>query len=230
MTLLLLPNLLGEGLSHELYMPVSVDRAVASIKGLIVEDEKEGRRYLKMFGQDFRGTPMQVLSEHTQDKDLDTLLEPLLKGERWGLISDCGLPCLADPGSKLVYRAREKGIAVEAFTGPSSLVFSLMLSGLPAQRFAFHGYLDREYASLKILEKRSLQDKATQVFIETPYRSQKCLEALLKNLLDTTYLCVAADISLPTQIVETHPVRVWKQKPLLQLDKKPTIFLISCSL
>ncbi|HEY5259110.1 MAG TPA: 16S rRNA methyltransferase, partial [Rhabdochlamydiaceae bacterium] len=91
MTLLLLPNLLGEGLSHELYMPISVDRAVASIKGLIVEDEKEGRRYLKMFGQDFRNTPMQVLSEHTQDKDLDTLLAPLLKGERWGLISDCGL-------------------------------------------------------------------------------------------------------------------------------------------
>lgn len=170
---------------------------------------------------------MGLLNEHTQE--IDELLKPLQKGEKWGLISDAGLPILADPGYQLVRRARDLGILVKVFVGPSSLVHALMLSGLPAQRFAFHGYLPRHPASiLKNLEARSREENATQAFMEVPYRNQRMLETLISTLSDETLLCVAWDLTMPTQGVELHTIAEWKKRNLPNLHKRPAIFLLSC--
>lgn len=231
--LLLLPNVLGETKHHEPFLPASVDKAVATIDGLIAESASAGRRYLARFETKLptNEIPIALFNEHTLDADIDFLLEPIRKGERWGLISDGGLPCIADPGAKLVYRARQSGIVIQAFSGPSSILLALMLSGLPGQRFQFNGYLNKEpkqrCAEIKAVEKRSQTDKSTQIFIEAPYRNTHMLEALLEYLNPKTQLCVAWDLTLTTQGVVSQPVELWKKSPLPNLDKKPAIFLLN---
>lgn len=231
--LLLLPNVLGE--ESPLLLPTAVEHAVQNMDGLISESEKGGRHFLRRFSfpapKTFRDIPIRLLNEHTIEKEVTLLLEPLLKGQKWGLISDCGLPCIADPGAKLVCEARKHGLGVEAFPGASSIVLALMLSGLCAQSFAFHGYLEREpekcIAQIKKLQKRAFEEKTTQVFIETPYRNQKLLEILLNHLGNPTQLCVAWDLMMPSQEVLCHPIADWKKKELPALNKKPAVFLIS---
>ncbi|MBI2743370.1 MAG: SAM-dependent methyltransferase [Chlamydiales bacterium] len=227
--LLLLPNLLDETTSVAQLLPASVGEAVRTIQGLIAESEKGGRAYLKLFGVAPQKMPIRVLSEHTTKEELDELLSLLKKGERWGLVSDCGLPCLADPGADLVLRARQMNLPIQAFVGPSSITLALMLSGLSGQKFTFHGYLEREEEKLsrqiRALEKLSAQEKETQLCIEAPYRSPKLLGQLLQHLSDKTLLSVAWDLTLPTETVITQPVSVWKKKPLPDLTKKPAIFL-----
>lgn len=224
--LLLLPNLLAEHAHHQLFLPASVDKAVASLDGLIAESERGGRRYLGRFEtkKPAAQIPISELNEHTKEADYDFLLEPLKKGERWGLVSDAGLPCIADPGAGLVARARQIGIVVQAFVGPSAVLLSLMLSGLPGQRFAFHGYFQQD----KLMEwlRRSKQDNATQLFIEAPYRNRKTLEYLLETLPADAKLCVAWDLTLPTQGLLTQTVATWKKSPLPNIDKKPAMFLL----
>lgn len=230
--LLLLPNLLGEQPHHDLFLPSSVDRAIASLDGLISESATAGRRYLGRFQtkKPAQEIPIALYNEHTSDQELDFLLEPIRKGERWGLVSDGGLPCIADPGSKLVARARQTGINVQAFVGPSSILISLMLSGLPGQRFAFHGYLDKDPAKRKkqiaSLAKRSRQEESTQIFIETPYRNKHTLETLLETLEDHTQLCIAWELTLPTQGILSQPISLWKKSPPPNLEKRNAIFLI----
>ena len=224
--LLLLPNLLGEIAHHAPFLPASVDKAVLTIDGLIAESATAGRRYLSRFEtkKPTNLTSIALFNEHTPDADIDFLLEPIRKGERWGLISDGGLPCIADPGAKLVSRARQSGILIQAFVGPSSILLSLMLSGLPGQRFNFSGYIDKEplkrAQEIKELEKRSKKEEATQIFIETPYRNDHTLETLLQTLNEKTKLCVAWDLTLSTQGVLSQSVAVWKKSPLPQLAKK----------
>ena len=232
MTLILLPNLLEESLSHEFFLPSSVGQAVRSLQGIIAESEKSARRFVRRFlsHDEMAALPIRLLNEHTQPSEFASLIEPLKRGEKWGILSDAGLPCLADPGAEIVAIANQQGIAVEALVGPSSLVLSLQLSGLPSQRFAFHGYLPREMpalqAQLKELEKRSRAESATQLFIEAPYRSAKLLEALLDTLQPTTRLCVAASLTTPEQRVVTQTIAQWKSgKTSLQLAKEPAVFL-----
>lgn len=231
--LLLLPNLLGDSRHHELFLPSSVDKAVETLDGLIAESDQAARRFLSRFKtkKPVRETPVALFNEQTPDDHIDFLLEPIRKGERWGLISDGGIPCVADPGAKLVKRARQSGIVVQAFVGPSSIMMALMLSGLPGQRFAFHGYLDKTPEERKRqvskLEAASKKENMTQIFIETPYRNAHALETLLATLADTTELCVAWDLTLPTQGVLSQPVGLWKKSPLPNLDKKNAIFLLS---
>lgn len=228
MTLYLLPNLLYKEADHREQLPSSVDRAVAEITGLIAEDAKEARAYLKRFGR--RDLPIPLLNEHTPEKEIDALLEPLKKGETWGLISDAGLPCLADPGALLVRRAKESHIQVKAFPGPCSLLLALMLSGLEAQRFAFHGYLPREEDprkhALKELEKRAKKEEATQLFIEAPYRNMAMLESALAILDSNTWLAVAVDLTAPTECVYSMPIHKWKTQDLPDINKRPAVFLI----
>lgn len=222
--LLLLPNLLNKDAPHELFLPSSVDRAVLTLKGLIAESEKEGRAYLKRFGMPVREMPIELLNKHHQE--IDKLLKPMQSGEIWGLISDAGLPVLADPGSRLVARARELGITVKAFVGPCSFILALMLSGLPAQRFAFHGYLPRDPAEkIKKLELQSKREESTKICMEAPHRSEQLLNALLETLNNHTKLCVAWELTMPTQGIETRPVSEWKKRALPNIYKKPTIFL-----
>lgn len=230
--LLLLPNLLGDQRHHEPYLPNSVDKAVKSLDGLIAESEKGGRRFLSHFETE-RATheiPIALLNEHTPDDHLDFLLDPMKKGERWGLVSDAGLPCVADPGFKLVRRARELGIHVQAFIGPSSILLALMQSGLSGQKFTFHGYLDKEPKKrgeqIRRCEKMS-QEGYTQIFMETPYRNQHALQSCLEALSDSTLLCVAWDLTLPTQGIMTQTVDRWKKSTLPNLEKRNAIFLLS---
>lgn len=226
--LLLLPNLLGDLPHHQLFLPASVDKAVESLDGLIAESEKGGRRFLSRFKHEKKShdIPLSLLNEHTKKDEIDFLLEPIRKGERWGLISDAGLPCIADPGHELVMRARTSGIVVQAFSGPSSILLSLMLSGLPGQHFAFHGYIPKDAKLLlNKLEKRSKEENATQIFIEAPYRSQRFLDTLLEELQEDTTLAVAWDLTMPTQGVLSQPVSLWKKSPLPNLEKKNAIFL-----
>ncbi|MBS0652537.1 MAG: SAM-dependent methyltransferase [Verrucomicrobia bacterium] len=233
-TLFLFPNVLDEEGDHSRVLPKSVDEAVAQIDGLIAESEKPARRFLRRFAfeapKTFRDIPIRLLNEHTPDKQIDELLEPILKGQRWGLISDCGMPCLADPGSNLVFKARQKGIAVETFAGPSSVLLALVLSGLSGQHFTFHGYLPKEepllIKAIQEMQKRSAQEKSTHLFIETPYRNQKLLAQLLKTLHDNTQLCVATDLTAPGQEVSTRSVREWKKSPMPEIDKRPTVFVL----
>ncbi|MEI8124320.1 MAG: SAM-dependent methyltransferase [Parachlamydiaceae bacterium] len=229
--LLLLPNVLGEVKHHAPYLPVSVDKAVSSLDGLIAESPTAGRRYLARFTtkKPLNEVPIAVFNEHTPDEDIDFLLKPIRDGERWGLISDGGLPCIADPGAKLVRRANESGISVQAFIGPSSLMLALMLSGLPAQRFYFAGYVDKEplkrEKEIKELQQQSKADGSTQIIIETPYRNKHLLDSLLSTLDKNTRLCVAWDLTLPTQGVVSQKIEQWKKSPLPNLDKKTAVFL-----
>lgn len=231
--LLLLPNLLGDIPHHEPYLPASVDKAVASIDGLIAESESAGRRFLSRFKLEkpTHQIPIALLNEHTLNDDLDFLLEPMMKGERWGLISDAGLPCIADPGSKLVLHARRKGVAVQAFVGPSSILLALMLSGLPGQKFSFLGYLDKDEQTKKKqihdYERISKHQNSTMIFMETPYRNKRMLEMLLETLQPETMLSVAWELTLPDQGVLTQPVSLWSKSPLPNIDKKNCLFLFS---
>lgn len=232
--LVLLPNLLNENETHpERYLPSSVYEWMQNIDGLIAESEKPARVFLKRFtykeGKTFRDIPIRLLNEHTKEAELTDLIAPVLQGQTWGLISDAGLPCFADPGSKLVYLARQKNIRVEACVGPSSLIFSLLLSGLSAQNFHFHGYLAKTEPELQkqlvAMQKETLSFHTTQVFIETPYRCHSLFDILLRTLEPTIKLCVAADITLPTQYVMTKTVARWQKEVKPDLAKRLVVFL-----
>lgn len=225
--LLLLPNLLGEHPHHEMFLPISVDRAVATLDGLIAESEKEGRRYLSRFKtkKPAREVPIAVFNKNTSEADLDFFLEPIEQGERWGYVSDAGLPCIADPGSLLVKRARQKGLTVQAFVGPSSIFLALMLSGIPAQKFTFHGYLNKTSELRRKQVQKMEESEGAQVFIEAPHRNQQTLEDLIQTLGENTVLCVAVDLTLPTQKVLSYPVKHWRKISPPNIDKKPTTFI-----
>jgi len=225
MTLLLFPNLLGDLPDHSPFLPISVDEAMASIDGLIAESEKGGRRFLSRFKHPKKTheIPIALLNKHNQDYDF--LLEPCLAGETWGVISDSGVPCLADPGALLVARARERGIKVEAFVGPSSIVLALMLSGLPGQTFHFHGYLPKDSTRRDEAIRETSRASGTQIYIEAPHRNAATLEALLRELPERAKLCVAWDLTLSSQKVMTEKVATWRKLPLPKIQKKPTIFL-----
>lgn len=227
MTLSLLPNLLGLVDDYQLFLPKSVDLAVATIDGLFAESEGEGRRYLKHFQTKKKAhlLPIALLNKHSSLKDLDFLLEPLLAGENWGLISDCGLPCLADPGAMLVQRARTLHIPIKAYVGPSSITLALIQSGLSGQAFTFHGYVAKQpIERKKELSEWEAVKKMTHIFIEAPYRNGHTLQACLETLHPTTRLCVAVNLTLKDEWIYTDSIAAWKTKNI-SLPKQPAIFL-----
>lgn len=220
MTLHLLPNLLGGGME---FLPPICNRVMEQVDGLIAESMGEGRRYLKRFATKRKAHEMPIALLE-KNADLDFLLEPLLEGEEWGLISDAGLPAIADPGSRLVARARARKIPVKAYPGPSSLFLALMLSGLPSQEFSFHGYPpktpDARRHALLEWEKQG----GTHLFIEAPHRNQHTLDTLLSALQPMTKLCVAVQLTQPEEIVQTQSIEKWRKEPL-ELPKVPVTFL-----
>lgn len=231
--LLLLPNLLSTNSTPELYLPGSVGRAVTTLDGLIAESASGGRRFLGHFlsVEQALALPIAVVDGKTVGEDLDFFLAPIIdKGERWGYVSDGGLPCIADPGARLVRRARQRGIAVQAFIGPSALFLGLMLSGLPAQRFAFHGYLpkksDERRPAIKRLQERSKSDDATQIAIESPHRNEHLLEDILATLAPETLLCVAWQLTEPGQAVVCQSIATWRKSVRPNLHDKQAVFYI----
>ena len=234
-TLYLIPVTLGDDNNATLLaksLPPEVIATAQNLEHFVVESEKPARQFLSAIKtvKSVRELTLNLLNEHTLDKDVAALLAPLLEGKDVGLMSDAGCPGIADPGTKLVELAHQKGIRVVPFVGPSSIVLSLMASGLNGQQFAFLGYLpvDKQARNIKLkeIEKRSQTHKETQIFIETPYRNGHMLEAILTSCNANTRLCIACHISLPDEFIVTKRIVEWKQSALPDLNKKPTVFLL----
>ncbi len=212
-------------------LPVAVQQCVAEISHFIVEHPKTARQFLKQLHCKcpLQELNMQTLNEHTQAKDLLSLLDPILAGHDVGLLSEAGCPAVADPGAGLIRLAHKKNIPVVPLVGPSSILLALMASGLNGQRFAFHGYLPVESTAraskILELEKTSINLKQTQIFIETPYRNQKLLEQLVKVCNDNTDLCVAIDLTFVREMIATKSIKEWRRS-LPDINKIPAIFLL----
>jgi 16S rRNA (cytidine1402-2'-O)-methyltransferase len=213
-------------------LPPDVIAIAQNLENFVVESEKSARQFLSAIktAKPVRELTLNLLNEHTLDKDIAALLAPLLAGKDVGLMSDAGCPGVADPGAKLVELAHKKGIKVVPFVGPSSILLSLMAAGLNGQQFAFLGYLPVDKIArntkLKEIEKRSQTHKETQIFIETPYRNQQMLEAILSSCNANTRLCIACHVSLLDELIVTKRISEWKQSAWPDLHKKPTVFLL----
>ena len=234
-TLYLIPVTLGDDNIAALLptsLPSDVIKIAQTLEHFVVESEKTARQFLSAIktAKPVRELTLNLLNEHTQNKDLAALLAPLLAGKDVGLMSDAGCPGVADPGAKLVALAHQKNIKVVPFVGPSSILLALMASGLNGQQFAFLGYLpvDKQARNLKLkeIEKRAQTYNETQIFIETPYRNMQMLEAILSICNANTRLCIASQVSLPDELIVTKRITEWKQSTLLDLHKKPTVFLL----
>ena len=230
-TLYLIPVTLGDDRIANV-LPAEVIASAQKLDIFIVESEKSARHFLSTIktSKPVRELTLNLLNEHTLDKDISALLNPLLAGKDIGLMSDAGCPGIADPGAKLIELAHLKAVRVVPFVGPSSILLSLMASGLNGQQFAFLGYLPVDKLArnirLKEIEKRSLSHQETQIFIETPYRNQHMLEALMHVSQPNTRLCIACDISLTTESIITKTIATWKKSPLPDLHKRPAVFLL----
>ncbi|WP_321843196.1 SAM-dependent methyltransferase [Paraburkholderia bannensis] len=233
-TLYLIPNTLGDGDEAALayVLPVPVRDRAGTLASYIGENAKTTRAFLKRVGTTRPIQEIQIseLNVNTPPGAVDKLLAPLLAGIDTGLVSEAGVPAVADPGALLVRRAHERGIKVVPLVGPSSILLALMASGLNGQSFAFHGYLpvdaNERVKKLRELEQTSRKAKQTQIFIETPYRNKSMLDTLLSTCAPSTLICVAADLTLPTETILSRAVSDWKKKPAPDLHKRPAIFLL----
>ena len=230
-TLYLIPVTLGDDNIAQV-LPVPVVQIAQQLEIFVVENEKTARHFLSTIKtvKPVRELTLFTLNEHTLDKEVATLLAPLIAGNDVGIMSEAGCPGVADPGAKLVELAHRKGIKVVPLVGPSSILLGLMASGLNGQQFTFLGYLPVDKSArnlrLKEIEKRSQVQNETQIFIETPYRNGHMLEAILASCNGNTRLCVACNVSLPTELIITKTITDWKKSPLPDLHKQPTVFLL----
>jgi 16S rRNA (cytidine1402-2'-O)-methyltransferase len=226
--LFLLPNLLGEGLRYEEFFPPAIEKIVHSLDGLIAESEKGGWRFLRHFfsHEKISQFPVRYLNEHTPKHMIEEMLKPMTLGEKWGLISDAGIPSIADPGASLVFEAHRLKIPVTALAGPSSIILALQLSGFPAQSFSFHGYLPIEVDAFREKIRFFEKEGTTHLWIETPYRVQKSLQIIVDSLSAESYFCLALDLTLPTQEVIVEKVKDWKKRDLSLFNKRRAIFLL----
>ena len=231
--LFLIPTPLG-GDDLRYVLPDAVFDTVVKLDTFVVEEVRTARRFLSAAGLKGRIDTLQLyeLNEHSTAQDAERYLQLLLDGRDVGLLSEAGLPAVADPGAALVRLAQEHDIEVVPLVGPSSLMLALMSSGMNGQNFAFNGYLpvkpQQRKESLRKIEKLSAQTGQTQIIIETPYRNDAMLADMLEALKATTRICVAADITLPTQFIKTKTAAQWKKAPAA-IDKRPCVFIISAS-
>ena len=238
-TLYLIPNALGEG-ALDAVIPEPVRARTASLQYFIAENAKSARAFLKLVGtthplqQSLQETHISELNVNTAAELLPALLSPLLQGHDVGLLSEAGVPAVADPGADLVRLAHREHITVKPLVGPSSLLLALMASGLNGQSFAFHGYLptdaDARATRLRQLEQRSRQERQTQMFIETPYRNEAMLQSMAASCAPTTLICIATDLTLDTELVRTTSAQQWQKEiaagKMPAFRKRPTVFLL----
>ena len=228
--LYLIPTTLGEMNPHDV-LPQTVKRAIDFIDDYIVENEKTARKFIKSIHPEKVQSSLRLsaLNKHTDVSEYNAMIAPCLNGMNVGLMSEAGCPGVADPGAVIVKIAHEKGIQVVPLVGPSSILLAMMGSGMNGQSFAFNGYLPidkgEKKAALKNFENLSSTKNQSQIFIETPYRNNKLLEDLLSALQPNTHLCIATDITLPTEYIKTLRVADWK-KTKVDLHNRPTIFII----
>ena len=205
-------------------LPDSSIRIVRSLRDFAVENAKSARGFLGGLGLAVRDLNIVVI-----DSDVLSLLRPLREGRSLGLLSEAGCPAIADPGAALVEAAHREGFRVVPLVGPSSITLALMASGLEGQRFAFCGYLPRDKAErearIRELEKRSRKENETEIFIETPYRNDAMMNSLLSTCSSSSLLCVAADLTLPTESIITRNVQQWRRAGAV-VGRRPAVFLL----
>jgi len=228
--LYLVPNTLGNP-DTSLTIPDAVPGIVKTLRIFIVENLRNARRYLKNLDPaiDIDRLTFHELNEHTSKEEIPGFLNEILNGSDGAVITEAGVPGVADPGALLVNLAHRRGIRVVPLTGPSSILLSLMASGLNGQNFRFHGYLpvkrpDR-IRRIREIEKDMHRRGETQIFIEAPYRNDALLSDLLETCSQATLLCIAADITLDTEFISTRSISSWKKKKPA-LHKRPVIFLL----
>ena len=228
--LYLIPITLGESNPDDV-LPQTIKRAVELIDCYIVENEKTARKFIKSIVPEKvqSSLVLSTLNKHTEVNEHKQMIQPCLEGINVGVMSEAGCPGVADPGAVIVKLAHEKGIQVVPLVGPSSILLAMMGSGMNGQSFAFNGYLpidkSEKKAALKNYEKLSNDKNQSQLFIETPYRNNKLIEDLLQTLHPNTHLCIAADLTLPTEYIKTMRVGDWK-KAKIDLHNRPTIFIV----
>lgn len=229
-TLHIIPSLIAEGTVEKSLPPFTLS-TIGALNEFVAEDEKSARRFIKTVcpSREIRSITINVLNEHTRDNEIPILLKPLLDGYDVGLISDAGAPCVADPGARLVDLAHNNGISVIPHVGPSSILLALMGSGLEGQRFTFHGYLpakaDERKKRIREIERDCLSQKATHIWIETPYRNDAMLQDIISTCGRETKLCIAAEITGVNESIVTKKIVEWKKNPPILKDK-PAVFLI----
>jgi 16S rRNA (cytidine1402-2'-O)-methyltransferase len=229
-TLFLVPTPLGD-VPPDTVLAQGTLAIARRLRVFFVENAKSARAFLKAIAHPgpLAALTLVELGERTAAEEIDAALERVVAGYDAGIVSEAGCPGIADPGAEVVRRAHRRGIRVAPLVGPSSVVLALMASGLEGQRFAFHGYLPVERpalsARLRALEDASRRDDATQVWIETPYRSERMLGVALETCREDTRLCVAAALTLPTEQVTTRRVSDWRARPV-EIGKRPAVFLL----
>ena len=227
--LYLIPNTLGED-NFSFILPDEVKSVIESLDYFIVENERTARAYIKRLLPDKiqKDIHIEIIDKHTDPLDLPGFLKPIENGKNAGIISEAGVPCIADPGAEIVSIAHRKGLKVIPLVGPSSILLALMASGFNGQQFAFRGYLPFDQQIRKRVFQamnKDIKDGITQIFMETPYRNNKLLDELLKIMHPETKLCIACDITLENEYIRTKTIADWVGS-LPDLHKRPTIFLI----
>jgi 16S rRNA (cytidine1402-2'-O)-methyltransferase len=229
--LYLLPAWLSEDTPPEHVVPPPVLERIRALDAFVVENAKSARRFLASCGhpRPLRDIAMTELSEHTAPADVPAMLAPALEGRDLGLLSEAGVPAVADPGALLVAAAHAQGIRVVPMVGPSSLLLALMASGLEGQRFRFLGYLPADSAArraaLAEIERQATRHAETQVFIETPYRNDALLADILQTCRGDMRLAVAADLTGPGEWIRSERIDAWKTRATA-IGKRPAIFLL----
>ena len=205
-------------------IPEKVIGLTRQLRYFIVEDIRSARRFLRLIDKEFpiNDSVFYEMNEHTGESDITNYLGPIYNGSDIGVLSEAGLPGIADPGARIIALAHQKRITVTPLSGPSSILLALVSSGLNGQNFSFNGYLPvkpaERSAKLRELEKKA-GEGYTQIFMETPYRNQKMLESIITTCHNSTLLCIAADITLPTESIRTMKISEWKRDLPLLKDK-----------
>ena len=230
-TVFLIPVFLSDTLPNSVFPSINLE-IINYLDQFIVEDLRSARRFLRKvgFNKDFEKVKFHLLNEHTEDSEVYTYLDDVKIGQDIGLMSEAGIPCVADPGFQIVNLAHQLGIEVKPLIGPSSIFLALMGSGFNGQQFVFHGYLpidkhERRKSILNI-ENKARKSNQTQIFIETPYRNNKLVADILSFCADNTLLCIATDITGKNELIKTNTISNWR-KIKIDLHKKPTVFLIN---
>ena len=231
--LYLIPTTLGDSKINSV-IPPDVSEIIEELQFFIVENIRTARRYIRKISRKKNIDELTFfeIGKHTDFTNISHYLDPAQQGKSIGLLSEAGNPCIADPGNEIVKIAHRKNIQVVPLVGPSSILLALIASGMNGQNFAFNGYLPVQKSDkikkIKSLENRSRNENQSQIFMETPYRNQNFLEDILNTCNKTTRLCIAADITLETEFINTKTIADWKKnKP--NLKKRPTIFILQAN-
>ena len=230
-SLILVPNLLGI-VTPDAVLPERTIAIARSIRHWVVETPKVARAFLQTIAMPVPIAELAITAfpKSAERATFDELLHPTFAGHDVGVLSDAGCPGVADPGAILVAAAHAAGIRVVPLVGPSAVLLALMASGMNGQQFAFHGYLpvkpEARANALRKLEQRSRTELRTEIFIETPYRTVAMLETMTRMLLAQTRICVAADLTLETEIIESRSAAAWREVDLKRFERRPAIFLL----